>query len=453
MKGKLLSLLGGAALAALLSAPAAHAGSMLPMLFNGGNAPSSGGGGGGGLTPTQVPSYVDQKAGVMITPFVVNGAAFPSTGSCSSNDSVYAATTYTFQGDSYSACYLYNTRDLTTSDRGAHYATVTAVNGSNTYSATVEIDVGDATPTTPPSYINRPLQGLAAYDGGSLPSGVWGFYRNYVGPCAVEVGDPSAPATLSFTLFDPANSSGCNMGSLSAAASGSYTSTWKSALDSAVDAGIQIVDITVNNEWEGTPNGTASCSGDDYSPYYNVSGCSEGDGSGILDATEYKEMIKNFANMVHTDPKLAGIKVGFQGPMDNNSDINFWLGLEGYMDYTGSDWYYFSQWDDSSYLQEWTDTFTPGHASSPGKVADVLLFAASRGLPLVTDEYCDDYTDDGGYLLGRFELSLSAGNWALGGLWDSDGNAYGCYFGTNSGTAAVYNDLFSSYSYDGTLFP
>lgn len=433
---------------------------------------------GGTFAPSIATTFDDEPAGASVTALWA-GAPVPGStshvqtlSSCSASGwSAVQCSVYQYIGDTATAPWLQTTRALTSGDLGQH--TVSVSGGG--YSGTVTINVVQPQPTTPPSYVGQTAQG---YIGANVVDSLV-YTGEFGGPCgSAGAVNPGFPVVMAFDIVDQTGLGSCNMPDYHQAALGNYTATWKASVagwNAAITGGL--VGIRVNSEWQGNGAGPNSCATNYVSsPYTNNPGCSypgavEGggtytsNGSGLVSPSDYVQAVQNFADMVHAN--FPNIRVTFQSACDNSSDLPYWpTSLASHIDSAGEDLYFQPKYDGTNSVVEWQTMTTPQSWQSSAtsnnhggcNPATATMFAASRGMTVSHDEFCDGYPD--GYNLTRYFFSEGPQYLERLTYWNNNDNIdpdYPCQLDgsgdINSGASTAYHDMLGTgagtYVYNG----
>jgi hypothetical protein len=225
--------------------------------------------------------------------------------------------------------------------------------------------------------------------------------------------------------------------SFSAAASGSCDGDYHAKLDSVViPYASHLYAIRINSEW--TQSGAFSGPFD--------SSCNV-----VIDATTWAAGVQHLVNVIRSYPALANVKIELEAPMSAR-DQAYWPG-DSYIDLTGFDRYFFSQFDGTS-TNAWD---IANNQVSPcfTNINTGAAWGRAHGKPLMISEWCDTYTD--GYVLSHFAAWMKDpnNNVVAQSYWDSNdaiSSPNGCKLLDFPARQSAYTAAFGSSSYTGSYW-
>jgi hypothetical protein len=259
---------------------------------------------------------------------------------------------------------------------------------------------------------------------------------SFMGPG--EGSDPSGnggyPTIIAFSTLGISH---CT--TFSAAASGACNGDYQGTLNSLViPYASHIYAVRINSEW--TQSGTNQSSPFDGS-------CNE-----RTDPATWISGVRNLINVIRSNSSLNNIKIELEAPQSAR-DQAYWPG-DSYVDLTGFDRYFFSEFDGSS-TNSWDMAINQTRPCGTN-INTAAEWGRAHGKPLMISEWCDTYTD--GYILGQFGTWMKDphNNVVAQSYWDSNdaiGSPAGCKLLDSPARQAAYAAAFGGSSYTGSYWP
>jgi hypothetical protein len=286
---------------------------------------------------------------------------------------------------------------------------------------------------------STPLLGMYQGQGTSPAYHVWtGRYPDYVinlsfmGPGYGS--DPSGNGGYP-TVIDISTLGNNTCTSFAAAGSGACDGDYRAVMDSKViPYAAHIYAIRLNSEW---PQAGA------------FSGPFDGNCNAVIDPTTWAAGVRRLVNVIRSYPQMANVKLELEAPMSAR-DQAYWPG-DSYVDLTGFDRYFFSQFDGTS---------TNAWNIAQNQVSPCFInintgadWGRAHGKPLMISEWCDTYTD--GYILSQFAAWMLNNNVVAQSYWDSNdaiSSPAGCKLLDYPARQSAYSAAFGSTSYNGSFW-
>jgi hypothetical protein len=219
------------------------------------------------------------------------------------------------------------------------------------------------------------------------------------------------------------------------AASGACDTDYRSTINSLViPYASHIYAIRINSEW--TQSGA-------------FSGPFDGSCNVVIDPATWAAGVRKLVNVIRSYPQLANVKIELEAPMSAR-DQAYWPG-DSYVDLTGFDRYFLSQWDGTS-ANAW-DMALNRIAPCFTNINTGAAWGRAHGKPLMISEWCDTYTD--GYILSRFATWMRDNNVVAQAYWDSNdaiSSPAGCRLLDYPVRQQAYLDAFGNSRYTGTYW-
>lgn len=306
-------------------------------------------------------------------------------------------------------------------------------------SATLSVQIVPA--VTPPA--STPLLGLYQGQGTSPPFHVWaGRYPDFVINWSFMSPDGGS---------DPSNNGGYpvvlsmnSMGSttctdVNAAASGACDNNYRSVVNNLmIPYASHIYAIRINTEWpQGSDTG--------YAPF--DSGCNAKFASGA-----WAEGVRRLVNVIRSNAQLAHVKIEMDAPQ-SAAQQPYWPG-DSYIDLTGFDRYWFSQYEGADTHVAWNNALTH-HDPCGININTAADWGRAHGKPLMISEWCDTFTD--GYILSNFAAWLNDpnNNVVAQTYWDSNdaiSSPAGCKLLDQPARQSAYAAAFGGSAYTGSYW-
>lgn len=411
----------------------------------------------GNLTPSSATIANDIPGNMFVMAVRIPGQV--NTTNCSwSGDAAFTVFNWTFANDTSVpprvACEVVTTSG--SPSVGDHTGTITLGAKSETFT----VHVNSGTMTASPAKTNQVAHGQYCCGISGNPPYSFSIGGTYTDGCGGGWGFPSGQNLVTdlHSIVCGLHYSEYSAADWHDAATGGYDAEWLSVwqnLMGAAYAAHQWYSVRLNSEWSNGDAGSSGCS-EPGGPWYNDPGCMGGDGSGPIPVADWVGAVERIANVIHTN--FPGVVVELDSPYVRSTtaitDVNYVpASLAPYIDIWGVDWYYFTQYLPATSPQAYqtTDGIAGngyGEASQPGQVG----FAAAMGTEIAMPEWCDEFTDyNPGYLLTRLIYQMIDYGAAYESYWNSDDDSTTCILGNNVGANAAYNNIFGSWSYNGSF--
>lgn len=223
--------------------------------------------------------------------------------------------------------------------------------------------------------------------------------------------------------------------SFSAAASGACDNDYRSKIESVViPYASHLYAIRINSEW--TQAGA-------------FSGPFDGSCNVVTDPATWAAGVRKLVNVIRSYPQLANVKLELEAPMSVR-DQAYWPG-DSYVQLTGFDRYFFSEWDGTS-ANSW-DMAQNTTSPCATNINTGAAWGRAHGKPLMISEWCDTYTD--GYILSRFAAWMKLNNVVAQTYWDSNdavSSPAGCKLMDAPARQQAYFNAFGNSSYTGNFW-
>jgi hypothetical protein len=287
---------------------------------------------------------------------------------------------------------------------------------------------------------SQPLLGMYQGQGTSPAFHVWvGRYPDfvinlsYLGPGGGS--DPSGNNPNPVILdFDTIGTSVCT--SFATAASGGCDSLYRNTTENLIlPYASNVYAIRIDSEW--TQAGTNQSSPFD-------SSC-----NARVDPATWSAGVQHLVNVLRSYPALDSVKLQLDAPQDSRG-VTYWPG-DSYVELTGFDRYFFSQFDGSS-ANSWDMAI---NQTSPcgTNINTAAAFAAAHNKPMIIPEWCDTYTD--GFITTNFATWMKTHNVVAQVYWDSNdniGSPAGCRLLDYPARQTAYANAFGGTSYTGSYW-
>lgn len=428
MRG-LLPALGGAAIAALLSASAMAGSSSVPMLVSRAQptaSPSS-------MSPLS--ATVDDNLAASAEIAMVNVTMSDSStfnGTCASTDSTYTHVVAVSGG-----CQL-NVRSGSgygSGDDGTHTFSLSATENGHTLSGqSFSLRINSSSSS---NYGNYLLGCLGCQSAWTTYTGLSASQIVGCGNMSAIQDSGSSPTACGGTAMYVSLQAFDDPSQASAAAAGTYNSDYDATLQNDYDpVASNIMYIRVNSEWQGCWN--------TYSPFYT--GCDES--SPNISASTYVAAAQQLISRIKADTHLSHAKIAFDAPQNSVED-NYYYG-DSYVDMLTWD-IYFGLGGGSTPEASWS-TYSPA-------LDTMDSFATAHGLAEAIPEWCQFFSSSNdGYDITQMANWFNSHNVVDNNYWDQDyavvdTDGSHCTIDESSAKVTAYTNAFSGYSYTGSYFP
>jgi hypothetical protein len=224
---------------------------------------------------------------------------------------------------------------------------------------------------------------------------------------------------------------------VNAAASGACDNDYRTVVSNLmVPYASHIYAIRINTEWpQGSDTG--------YAPFDSACNVK-------FASTPWSQGIQHLINVIRSYPALSQVKIEMDAPQSVVQQA-YWPG-DSYVDLTGFDRYWFSQYEGSDSHVAWNNAQTR-HDPCSININTAAAWGAAHGKALIISEWCDTYGD--GFIIDQFSAWMKTNNVVAQTYWDSNdaiSSPLGCKLLDQSARQTAYFNAFGGSAYTGSYW-